>query len=58
MRAPGHPRVTVVNRADGGTAYWIGKLYAFALLVVIAAIAMSGFLVYGYFSLNAPPVPL
>jgi len=56
--APGdRPRVTVVNRADGGIAYWVAKLYGFALLVVLAAIAMSGFVVYGYFSLNAPPVP-
>jgi len=51
------PRVTVANRADGGVGYWIAKLYGFALLVVMAAIAMSGFVIYGYFSINAPPVP-
>ena len=35
-RPPGddRPRVTIANRADGGVAYWIGKLYGFAALVL------------------------
>ena len=57
LSAGSRPRVEVINRADGGIAYWVAKLYGFALLVVFAAIGMSGFLIYGYFSLNAPPVP-
>ena len=54
---PERPRVAIANRADGGIAYWIGKLYGFAALVIVAAFALSGFLIYSYFSLNAPPVP-
>lgn len=51
------PRVTILNRADGGVAYWIGKLYGFAALVMVAAFALTGVVIYSYFSLNAPPVP-
>ena len=51
------PRVAVVNRADGGILYWIGKLYGFAVLVIVASLMLSALCVYGYFSLNAPPVP-
>ena len=54
---PERPRVAIANRADGGIAYWIGKLYGFAALVIAAAIVMIGLIIYSYFSLNAPPVP-
>jgi penicillin-binding protein 1A len=54
---PPPPRVVVMNRADGGVLYWIGKLYGFAALVTIAVSAFTCFLVYSYFSLKAPPVP-
>ena len=50
-------RVVIENRADGGYAYWIGKLYGFALLVILTVIAFNAVLLYSHFSLNAPPVP-
>ncbi|HET7502162.1 MAG TPA: transglycosylase domain-containing protein, partial [Kofleriaceae bacterium] len=49
--------MTIANRRDGGLLFWLLRLYAFAGLVVVAAVALSGLLVYSYFSLNAPPVP-
>ena len=51
------PRVAIANPADGGIAYWMGKLYGFALLVVFAGLVLIALCIYGYFSLNAPPVP-
>ncbi len=51
------PRVVVANRGGGGILYWLGRLYAFAGLVLVAAIAITCFGVYSYFSVNAPAVP-
>jgi penicillin-binding protein 1A len=51
------PRVVVANRADGGVFYWVGKLYGFAVLVIIASLMAAAIAVYGYFSLNAPALP-
>ncbi len=51
------PRVAIANPADGGLAYWIGKLFGFAGLVIVALLGLAGFMTYGYFSRNAPPVP-
>jgi penicillin-binding protein 1A len=50
-------RVTVTNRADGGLAYWIGKLYGFAALVAVALGALGACILYSYFSLRTPPTP-
>lgn len=50
-------RVTIANRADGGILYWVGKLYGFAALVIIAGLALIAVAIYGYFSRSAPPVP-
>jgi penicillin-binding protein 1A len=50
-------RVVIANRADGGLLYWIGKLYGFAALVILASLAMTALCIYGYFSINAPAVP-
>ncbi|HEY1813496.1 MAG TPA: transglycosylase domain-containing protein [Kofleriaceae bacterium] len=49
------PRVEVLNRSDGGLGHWLGKLYGFAALVGLAAIALAGAILYGYFSLRTPP---
>lgn len=51
------PRVAIANRSDGGVFYWIGKLYGFAALVIVAGVLFTLICVYGYFSVNAPPVP-
>jgi len=51
------PRVNVANRADGGLPYWLGKLYGFAALVIVTLLALTGFIIYSWFSLNAPQVP-
>ena len=50
-------RVVIANRADGGYAYWIGKIYGFAGLVILSLLALTAFLIYSHFSLSAPPVP-
>jgi len=49
--------VVVVNRSDGGLVFWLARLYAFAVLVLIAGVAFVALLIYSYFSLNAPAVP-
>ena len=54
---PDQARVIVVNRRDGGLAFWLGRLYAFAGLGLVATVAFLGICVYSYFSLNAPAVP-
>jgi penicillin-binding protein 1A len=56
--AAGPPtRVQVVNPADGGYFYWLGKLLAFAVLVLLATLAYVSMSVYARFSSAAPPVP-
>ncbi len=47
-------RVHIANRADGGIAYWVGKLYGFAVLVGLAVLALTGAITYSYFSLRTP----
>lgn len=37
--------------------FWLARLYGFAVLMLVAAVALSGLLIYSYFSLNAPAVP-
>jgi penicillin-binding protein 1A len=50
-------RVRVANPSDGGFFYWLAKLYAFAILVVLVAIGAAGLTVYGYFARTTPPAP-
>jgi len=50
-------RVVVANPADGGLFYWLGKLFGFAGLLILAAFAGTLFGVYCYFSIHAPPTP-
>src|ERR1043165_4162177 len=50
MASEAKPRVVIANRADGGTVYWVAKLYGFAALVVAVAIALTCFFLYSYFS--------
>jgi penicillin-binding protein 1A len=49
-------RVAIANRADGGIAYWIGKLYGFAALVGVVAASLLGVILYGYFSVRTDDV--
>jgi penicillin-binding protein 1A len=49
-------RVAIANRADGGIVYWVGKLYGFAALVVVAAAALLAFFLYSYFSVRTDDV--
>jgi penicillin-binding protein 1A len=53
---PDRSRVEVANRADGGIAYWVGKLYGFAALVGLTAAAVIGFVLYSYFSVRTDGV--
>lgn len=48
------PRVVVANRADGGLAYWLAKLYGFAALAALATIGFACVVLYGYFSFRTP----
>src|SRR6266481_3401534 len=48
------PVVAIANRADGGFAYWIGKLYGFAVLVACASAVLVGTILYSYFSSHTP----
>ncbi|HVV83564.1 MAG TPA: transglycosylase domain-containing protein [Kofleriaceae bacterium] len=50
-------RVHVVNRRDGGLLFWLGRLYGFAAIVVIAGGALAGLLTYRYFSTTTPAAP-
>ena len=50
-------RVAIANRRDGGVAFWLVRLYAFATLVLVAGVVFSALAVYSYFSLHAPAVP-
>ena len=49
------PRVAIANRADGGIAYWLLRLYGFAALTGLAGLALAGTIAYSYFSLHTPP---
>ena len=50
------PRVEIVNRADGGIAYWLGKLFGFATLVAITLTSLFLLLLYSHFSVETPDV--
>ncbi len=50
-------RVQIANRADGGVAYWLAKLYAFAALVAVVAAGLAVLLVYRYFTTTTPATP-
>jgi len=54
--AEGKARVAIANRADGGTAYWVAKLYGFSALVSGMAIALVAFILYSYFSVRTDEV--
>ena len=51
------PKILVANRADGGVAFWLARLYAFAAIALVAIIAFANLLVYRYFSSSTPPAP-
>ncbi|WP_428267140.1 penicillin-binding protein 1A [Haliangium sp.] len=55
MSSPVRQRVAIANPADGGVIYWLLKLYAFAVLVLCALLAMAAVLVYRYFADQTPP---
>ena len=50
------PRVVVANRADGGVAYWLGKLYAFFLLAMLATVCFAATLLYAWFAVRTDAV--
>jgi penicillin-binding protein 1A len=54
--ALGKARVAIANRADGGTAYWVAKLYGFSALVSGVALALVAFILYSYFSVRTDEV--
>jgi len=54
---PPPQRIVVANRADGGLFYWLGKLYGFAVLLILWAIAISGVSCYAHFARETPSPP-
>ncbi len=50
-------RVTIANRADGGLFFWLGKLYLYALFVLLALALLVGVFTYRHFANQAPPPP-
>jgi penicillin-binding protein 1A len=50
-------RVTVQNPADGGFFYWLGKLFAFAYLCVVAILLGAAMAVYAFFARTTPIAP-
>jgi len=50
-------RVRIANAADGGFLYWLAKLAAFAVAVVLAVVLVLLTLVYGFFARTTPPPP-
>ena len=50
-------RVRLANPADGGFLYWLAKLAAFGVAVVLAVVLVLAALVYGYFARTTPPAP-
>jgi penicillin-binding protein 1A len=54
VAAPERARIAIANRADGGFWYWLGKLYGFAALVGVAAVALTSTCVYAHYSLRTP----
>ena len=57
VRSSERARVAIANRRDGGVAFWLARLYAFAALVIVAAVVFTALMIYSYFSVHAPPVP-
>ncbi len=51
------PRVIIENPHDGGFVFWLGKLYLFAALGILAVAVHGLFAVYIYFAGSVPPVP-
>jgi penicillin-binding protein 1A len=54
---PRRGRLIIANRADGGILYWVGKLYGFTALVLIAAFAIAGFSLYASAASRTPAIP-
>lgn len=50
-------RVTIANRADGGIAYWLVKLYAFSFVVGAVVLALVAVLTYDYYAAHTPRTP-
>lgn len=53
----GDTRVVIANRADGGILYWVGKLYGFTALVLVAALAVTSFSLYASAASRTPAIP-
>ncbi len=49
--------IGIVNRSDGGVAYWCARLFAFLGLVIVATIALTGLLIYRAAALSTPEPP-
>lgn len=57
MPVSGRQKIRVGNRADGGVAYWTGRLYVFAFAAVTVVLATVGVCTYGHYARVAPPTP-
>jgi len=55
--SPARRPVAIVNPSDGGLLYWLVRLYAFALVAVLAMLLYAGAGLYVWFAAQVPPVP-
>jgi penicillin-binding protein 1A len=53
---PGVRRVWVTNRARGGLVGWLLRWYAFAAILLLLGVGLSGIATYRYFASELPPL--
>jgi penicillin-binding protein 1A len=51
------PHILIANPSDGGFFYWLGKLYLFSFIGLLALLLHALFFVYLYFARSVPEVP-
>ena len=51
------PRVVVANATGGGVLLWVGRLYLFLALIVVASAVVATLGAYRYFAVSTPPAP-
>ena len=50
-------RVVVANATGGGVLLWVGRLYLFLALIVLASAVVATLGAYRYFAVSTPPAP-
>ena len=55
--AAARQRVVVANPAGGGVLLWVGRLYLFLALIIVASAVVATLGAYRYFAVSTPPAP-